>query len=117
MKLALLALALAAVPLAEGPFQDLTFEHALERAKEQKKVVFVDFFTTWCGPCKALDKTTWKDERVIAWLGEKTVALKIDAEARAQLAADYRINAYRTLLFVRPDGTLIGRIMGYFKPY
>jgi len=116
MKLALLALAVAAVPLAEGPFQELTFAQALERAKEQDKVVFVDFFTTWCGPCKALDKTTWKDERVIAWLGEKTVALKIDAEALAQLATDYRITAYPTLLFVRPDGTQIGRILGYLKP-
>jgi len=113
LKLALLALAAAAVPLAEGPFQDLTFAQALERAKEQNKVVFVDFFTTWCGPCKALDKTTWKDQRVIGWLGEKTVALKVDAEASAQLATDYRINAYPTLLFVRPDGSQVGRIVGY----
>ena len=113
MKLALLALALAAVPLAEGPFQELTFAQALERAKEQNKVVFVDFYTTWCGPCKALDKTTWKDERVATWLGEKTVPLKIDAEAFEKLATDYRIEAYPTLLFVRPDGTQMGRIVGY----
>jgi thiol-disulfide isomerase/thioredoxin len=109
----LVLLAALALPRGEGPFQELTFPQALEKAKEQQKVVLVDFFTTWCGPCKRLDATTWKDERVVAWLAERSVALKIDAEEQELLATDYRIKSYPTLLFVRPDGSELGRVIGY----
>jgi tetratricopeptide (TPR) repeat protein len=73
----------------------------------------VDFFTTWCGPCKRLDATTWKDTAVIAWLGEHTVALKLDAEIEVDLAKQHAIRAYPTLLFVKPDGSELGRLVGY----
>jgi thiol:disulfide interchange protein len=72
-------------PVAEAPFQDLTFEAALAAAKRDNKVVMIDFFTTWCVPCKKLDKTTWKDADVQKWLGEKTVALKMDAEKQVEV--------------------------------
>lgn len=97
----------------DGPFHDLAFDVALERAKEQEKVVFVDFFTTWCGPCKQLDATTWKNDDVVRWLGENTVALKLDAEVETELANHFRVSAYPTMIFVAPDGTERGRIVGY----
>lgn len=45
---------------AEVEFQALNLEQALQRAGEQKKLVFVDFFTTWCIPCKMMDASTWR---------------------------------------------------------
>ena len=102
-----------AAPAAEkSPFAPITFEQALERAAQQKKVVFIDFYTTWCGPCKIMDKTVFSDDRVISWLDKHTVAVKFDAEKNRPLADRFKVNSYPTLLFVKPDGTEIERLGG-----
>lgn len=110
---ALVALAALAPGAAEEPFHDLTFEQALAKAGAEKKVVMIDFFTTWCGPCKQLDLTTWKDDGVRGWLAEKTVALKLDAEKETALASRYKVQAYPTIVFVKSDGAELERIVGY----
>ena len=89
---------------AEEPFHRLPFADAAALARTEKKVVFIDFFTTWCGPCKRLDAVTWKDEGVQRWLREKTVALKLDAEREVVLARRYQVRSYPTLLILTPDG-------------
>lgn len=102
--------------MAEGPFRELDFDKACLAAKEEKKLVLVDFFTTWCGPCKKLDAVTWKDKDVIEWLEKNTVALKIDAEKEVDLAKRYRISAYPTIALIRPDGTEVDQLVGYLEP-
>jgi thiol-disulfide isomerase/thioredoxin len=105
--------ALLAPPPVEGPFQELTFDQALAAAKRDNKVVMIDYFTTWCGPCKKLDRTTWTDAEVIAWLREKTIALKIDAEKEVELARKHNIAGYPTMIFLKSDGSEVGRLVGY----
>ena len=100
----------------EGPFRDLSVDEALATAKRDNKVVMIDFFTTWCPPCKKLDAVTWKDPAVVAWLGESTVALKLDAEKEVELAQRHRISAYPTMLFLKADGSELDRIVGYREP-
>lgn len=90
-----------------------SFDAALKQAEQEHKIVFIDFFTTWCGPCKLLDSSTWQDASVIALLREKTVALRVDAEKEVALANRYGVNAYPTLALIRPDGTLIDSLVGY----
>ncbi len=119
MKLSTLAvLLLASVVAAEDPgvFADLGFDAACAKAKAGNRIVMVDFFTTWCVPCRKLDTVTWRDAKVVAWLGEKSVALKIDAEKEEALAAKYHVRAYPTVLLLRPDGTEIDRLVGYRDP-
>lgn len=98
-----------------GPFVQVPFAEAQALAAKEGKVIFVDFFTTWCPPCKLLDRTTWQDPDVIKLLREKTVALKIDAEKERELAKKYRIDAYPTLLVTKADGTEIDRYVGYME--
>jgi thiol-disulfide isomerase/thioredoxin len=105
----------AAEPVSAA-FNDLTFEAAGQRAAAEKKVLLVDFYTTWCGPCKMLDQSTWQDAAVIGLLRTKAVAIKIDAEKEKPLADHYKISAYPTLLLLKPDGTEIDRLVGYREP-
>ena len=100
---------------AEEPFRDLSFAEACKAAKKEKKVVVVDFYTSWWEPCKTMDQTTWKDARVQAWLKDKAVPIKVDAEKEPALSEKYHITAYPTILFLKPNGTRIDRMVGYRK--
>ena len=98
----------------EGPFRELSLDRARQAATESaKRFVLVDFYTVWCGPCKRLDETTWKDQEVRDWLSKEAVCLKVDAEKDESLAEKYRINVYPTVLLIRPDGSEIDRLVGY----
>ena len=99
-----------------APFSELSFEAASKEAAKSGKILLVDFYTTWCGPCKKLDKNTWTDAAVIQLLEQKTVALRIDAEKEAALSKRYKIEAYPSVLLIKPDGTEIDRLVGYREP-
>jgi thioredoxin-like negative regulator of GroEL len=106
--------AAADASLPPGPFRQVSsFKEALRLADQEHKIVFVDFFTTWCEPCRRLDKDTWQDPSVIALLKEKSIALRVDAERHVAIATRYHVNAYPTLALIRPDGTLIDSLVGY----
>ncbi len=100
-----------------GPFRPLAFDAACAAAKSEGKLVFIDFYTVWCEPCQRLDNDTWTDAAVGKLVGDKAVALKLDAEKEGRdLAKRYKIEAYPTLLLLQPDGTERDRIVGYREP-
>jgi thiol-disulfide isomerase/thioredoxin len=106
--------AMATAGADEGLFRDLSLDRARQAATDGgKRFVLVDFYTVWCGPCKKLDETTWKDQGVRDWLSREAVCLKVDAEKDEALADKYRINVYPTVLLLQPDGAEIDRLVGY----
>lgn len=119
--LVLVAALLATSALAAGDvavsFRNLTFDAAAKAAQAENKLVLIDFYTTWCGPCKLLDKETWSDAAVGKLVDEKAVSLKLDAEKEgAALAKKYGVEAYPTVLLVKPDGTELDRLVGFMPP-
>ncbi len=111
---AAMAMAVAVAGADEGPFRELSLDRARQAATDGgKRFVLVDFYTVWCGPCKKLDETIWKDQEVRDWLSKEAVCLKVDAEKDEPLADKYRINVYPTVLLLRPDGAEIDRLVGY----
>jgi thiol-disulfide isomerase/thioredoxin len=114
----------AAKPVAEKPaakeiewFKG-TLDEALVQARKENKLVFIDFWTTWCGWCKKLDKDTYTDPRVIAALTVHYVCLSVDAETKVgvPLARRYSVSGYPTLLMLMTDGNVRERIPGYKAP-
>jgi len=126
--LALAALLIAAVPAgadepaqpaaaAETHWTDASWDAILAQAKEQNKYVFVDFFTTWCGPCKRMDKVTYVDPDVVTFL-DTTVPARYDCEKGygETLAKKYKVLAYPTLMLLDAEGKEIDRHVGYLDP-
>ena len=92
-------------------FQHLTFDEALAKAKAEKKLVFVDCYTTWCGPCKAMHPVL---EELKGQIGEAARIVKIDVDQHEELAAKYRIQAVPTFIIFK-KGEAVWRHSGVIK--
>jgi len=92
-----------------------TWEALLLEAKRQNKPIFVDFYATWCGPCKMLERYTFSNPEVGAFTDKHFLAYRIDAEKGEgpRLANQFRVRAYPTIVFLTPQGTELGRQVGY----
>lgn len=98
-----------------GLFADLELATALERATAERKLLLVDATAVWCGPCQMMDRTTWVDPDVTAWLHEHALAIQIDVDAQKEIAQQLGIQAMPTIIaFV--DGKEFDRVVGAKKP-
>jgi thiol-disulfide isomerase/thioredoxin len=112
--LCLLAL-LPVLATAQGiAFEPGSWKDAVAKAKAEKKLIFLDTYTTWCGPCKWMDKNVYPDAKVGEKFNAAFVNFKVDAEKGEgiELAKKYQVTAYPTYLFVSADETLVYRTIG-----
>jgi len=117
-KTLLLAVAMTAITVihAQGiQFATGSWEEILKEAGRQNKIVFVDAYTTWCGPCKMMDRNTFSRKDVGEFFNTNFINAKIDMEKGEgpALAEHYSVRAYPTFLFVDAEGTLVYRTLGY----
>ena len=115
--LTLTLLSAASPTPAAVQFETGGFDAALQRAKQEDRLLLIDFYADWCGPCKLLDATTWQDEQVSA-LSKFFVNLKVDTEHGEgdKLASRYAVEALPTVVLLDADGKAVGREMGYQPP-
>lgn len=94
-------------------YRDISVDEAKALAGKEKKLVFIDFYADWCQPCRMLDATTFKDPKVVEWLGKNTVAIKVNGDNSPKLIDQFKVVSFPTLVFLKPDGTEIDRIITY----
>lgn len=99
-------------------FDQLTFAELLKKAKDEGKLVFIDCYTSWCGPCRAMANSVFPKEEVGNYFNTRFINAKMDMEKGEgkEVAKKYKINAFPTLLFLDSDGNLIERLIGYKSP-
>lgn len=96
-------------------FETASFEEALEKAKVENRLLFVDVYTSWCGPCKRMSREVFTGESVGQYYNEHFVNYKQDAEQGIgiKIKERYGVDAYPTFLFLDGDGKLIYKMVGY----
>jgi thioredoxin-related protein len=91
-----------------------TYEEAVQKAKLEHKLLFLDCYTSWCGPCKLLDKNTFSDPELGKVFNENYICIKMDMEGAGTFIAEkHQINSYPTMLWLDSDEKEILRISGY----
>ncbi len=83
-----------------------TWEEALEKAKKEDKLIFVDAYTTWCGPCKRMSKQVFTQDAVGEFYNKNFIAMKIDMEKLPgkKFQRKYPVSAFPTLYYIDGDG-------------
>jgi thiol-disulfide isomerase/thioredoxin len=97
------------IQFAEGSLQDLMKQSATEN-----KLIFIDAYTTWCGPCKRMAKDVFPDSTVGAFYNANFINAKIDMEKGEglEIASKYEVNSYPTYLFLNANGEVVHRSGG-----
>lgn len=102
--------------MAQGiDFSTQEWDNILDQAKAEDKIVFVDAFTEWCGPCKKMSSQVFTSKKVGKFYNDNFISVKIDMEKGKgpQIGQNYNVFVYPTLLFVDGFGSLVHRVAGY----
>ena len=119
----------------------MTFGEAIEAQKKNPKKIIIDVYTDWCGPCKLMDKKTFQNRDVAAYISKHFYAVKFNAEgeetisyfgntftnpnfdsnrrgrnATHQFTQFLGVRGYPTVIFVSETGDLITPLVGYQNP-
>lgn len=96
-------------------FIEENWNKALLEAKKQNKLIFLDAYTTWCGPCKLLKRNTFPDKAAGEFFNKNFINIALDMEKGDGIAVaeKYRVNAYPTLIIADADGKVITYSQGY----
>jgi thioredoxin-related protein len=109
---------------------NLNWQQVRKKAKKEKKYIFVDCFTTWCGPCKKMDKDVYANDSVGDLLNAKFISVKLQMDSSKtdnafiqsryktakEIGSTYRVAAYPTFLFFSPNGEIVSKDFGYKMP-
>ena len=95
-----------------------TLEQASAKAKAENKLIFIDCYTQWCGPCKKMSKEVFPQASVGEYMNPKFISLKLDMETPygAPLAKKWQIQAFPTFMILTADAQEINRFLGYHAP-
>jgi len=113
--------------------QWLSIQDALRKSKSDPKKIFVDVYTSWCGWCKKMDKSTFEDPAVVSYVNVHFYPVKFDAETRDTISyrektfsylPDYKSNelaavflngqmSYPTSVYLDEQSNLIGPVPGF----
>jgi thioredoxin-related protein/YHS domain-containing protein len=91
-------------------------EGSLQQAADSGRPVLMEFTADWCMYCKRMEKTTFVDPRVVSFVNQHYVAVRIDADEHKQLVTDLDIKGLPAILVVSPTLQIIERIPGFQTP-
>lgn len=93
-----------------------SWKEIIKKAKAEKKLIFMDAYTTWCGPCKALQVKVFPDKQLGEFFNQNFVNVAVDMEEGdgVKLSSIYDVQGYPTLFFIDPNnGKVVQSVLGY----
>lgn len=99
-------------------FKDADWKTQLEMAKKENKLIFLDAYTSWCGPCKMMAKDVFTRDSVADFFNATFYSVKYDMEKGEGpgLREKYNVDAFPTYLFIDGNGEVVHKIVGSMPP-
>lgn len=96
-------------------FVEESWQKILRKADKENKLIFLDAYTSWCGPCKMMSKDVFPDKKLGKLYNEKFINVQLDMEDEAgyPIGKKYKIRAYPSLLYINGQGEVVHRVVGY----
>ena len=96
-------------------FENATFKEILAKAKREKKLVFMDAYASWCGPCKLMEKNIFPLPAVKEYFNANFINARFDMEKGEgrDIAMKYQVRSYPSYLFLNGDGEVVMKNYGY----
>ncbi len=96
-------------------FQKSSFKEILAKAKQEKKLVFLDAYASWCGPCKMMERNIFPLAAVKDYFNANFINASFDMEKGEgrEIAMKYGVRSYPTYLFLNGDGEVVSKNYGY----
>ena len=96
-------------------FIESNWSKALQEAKKQNKLIFLDAYTSWCGPCRMLKQNTFPNKAAGEFFNKNFINVALDMEQGDGIAVAerYQVNAYPTLIIADADGNMVTYTKGY----
>ena len=98
-------------------FHKGTWAEALDLAKKDNKLIFLDVYASWCGPCKQLKKRTFSNAKVGAYFNEHFINVSLDGEEGegVTISSKYNVTSYPSLYLINGDGKIVKEDGGYMN--
>jgi thiol-disulfide isomerase/thioredoxin len=97
-------------------FDTRPYAEAKAAAEAADKWFIVKGTAVWCAPCKQMDRTTWRDEKVVAWCKEHAIVVALDVDQQKSLARELRIEGMPTMIAFKNGEKEFDRIVGMRRP-
>ncbi|MCB9225072.1 MAG: thioredoxin domain-containing protein [Crocinitomicaceae bacterium] len=100
-------------------FFEGTWQEALKEADKSNKLIFLDAYAAWCGPCKMMAKNTFTDKGVGEFFNKEFISYKMDMEKHAdgpRLSKKFNLQAYPTIYFLDKNEDIVHYVIGYQSP-
>ena len=104
--------------------QNLVWKEIQEKSKKENKLIFVDVYTSWCTPCKQMDKFVYTNNSLGQFINDRFISVKVQMDTNAfndvkmrdnarEIYAKFKVDGYPTLLFLNYNGELLFKELGY----